>query len=38
MFFIDLSNVKIPFFKKMKPFLVKGFYLNFVKMASVSLT
>ena len=35
--FINLSNVKVPFFKKMKTFLVKAFYLNFVKKAKCIL-
>ena len=34
----NLSNVKIPFLKKLKLFLVKGFYLNFVKKVKVYLS
>ena len=29
--YTDLSNFEVPFLKKMKSFLVKGFYLNFVE-------
>ena len=35
--FIDQSNVKISFFKKMNSFLVKTFYLNFFKILNVPL-
>ena len=35
--FIDQSNIKVSFLKKMKSFLVKGFYLKFPKKVTCIL-
>ena len=35
--FINLFNIEVTFFTKMRSFLVKGFYFNFVKIVKCNV-